>query len=52
MIGDQWNVFKSTDDEEKIDYHNDGLVRWTGVFTQLEYKVVSHNFHFHVYSQT
>ena len=21
-----WNVFKSVDDEEKIDYHNDGLV--------------------------
>ena len=39
MLGNQWNVFKSTDDEEKIDYHNDGLVRWTGVFTQLEYKV-------------
>ena len=33
-----WNVFKSTDDEEKIDYHNDGLVRWFGVFGQLEYK--------------
>ena len=39
MLGKQWNVFKDTDDEEKIDYHNDGLVRWTGVFTQLEYKV-------------
>lgn len=33
-----WNVFKSTDDEEKIDYHNDGKVRWFGAFTQLEYK--------------
>ena len=32
-----WNVFKSTDDEEKIDYYNDGLVRWGGFFTQLEY---------------
>ena len=21
---------KSTDDEEKIDYHNDGIVRWMG----------------------
>ncbi|CAL2058516.1 TonB-dependent receptor [Tenacibaculum sp. 190524A05c] len=32
-----WNVFKSTDDEEKINYHNDGNVRWFGGFTQLEY---------------
>lgn len=31
------NVFKSIDDEEKIDYYNDGLVRWTGAFGQLEY---------------
>jgi outer membrane receptor protein involved in Fe transport len=32
-----WNVFRSTDDEEKINYHNDGNVRWFGGFTQLEY---------------
>ena len=32
-----WNVFKSTDDEEKIDYHNDGLVSWQGLFGQAEY---------------
>ncbi len=31
------NVFKSIDDEEKIDYYNDGLVRWAGAFGQLEY---------------
>ncbi len=31
------NVFKSIDDEEKIDYHNDGLVRWSGLFGQIEY---------------
>ncbi|WP_446050830.1 TonB-dependent receptor [Zobellia laminariae] len=31
------NVFKNIDDEEKIDYYNDGLVRWTGAFGQLEY---------------
>ncbi|MFD2566765.1 TonB-dependent receptor [Pseudotenacibaculum haliotis] len=37
-LGSLWNVFRSTDDEEKIDYHNDGLVRWFGVFGQLEYK--------------
>lgn len=33
-----WNVFRSTDDEEKIDYYNEGKVRWFGTFAQLEYK--------------
>jgi hypothetical protein len=37
-LGELWNVFRDTDDEEKIDYHNDGFVRWSGVFGQLEYK--------------
>ena len=32
-----WNVFRSIDDDEKLDYYNDGLVRWAGVFGQLEY---------------
>lgn len=32
------NVFKNVDDEVKIDYHNDGKVKWGGVFGQLEYK--------------
>ncbi len=32
-----WNVFRSTDAEQKINYWNDGLVRWFGVFGQLEY---------------
>ncbi|MBT7683795.1 MAG: TonB-dependent receptor, partial [Cryomorphaceae bacterium] len=36
-VSDLWNVFKDTDEEEKIDYHNDGFVRWSGVFGQLEY---------------
>ena len=36
-IGNTLNVFKSIDDEEKIDYNNDGLVRWAGTFGQLEY---------------
>jgi len=36
-IGNTLNVFKSIDDEEKIDYYNEGLVRWAGVFGQLEY---------------
>ncbi|MGA8855084.1 MAG: TonB-dependent receptor [Christiangramia sp.] len=31
------NVFKSIDDEEKIDYYSEGYVRWQGVFGQLEY---------------
>ncbi|MFH4963589.1 TonB-dependent receptor [Gaetbulibacter sp. M235] len=33
-----WNVFKSIDNDEKLDYYNDGKVRWLGAFTQLEYK--------------
>ena len=36
-MSELWNVFKDTDNEEKIDYHNDGFVRWSGVFGQLEY---------------
>jgi hypothetical protein len=32
-----WNVFKSIDNDDKIDYYNDGLVRWLGAFGQLEY---------------
>ena len=36
-IGNTLNVFKSIDDEEKIDYNSEGLVRWAGVFGQLEY---------------
>jgi len=31
------NVFGKVDDEQKIDYHNDGNVNWYGAFTQLEY---------------
>ncbi len=36
-IGNTFNVFKSIDDEEKIDYYNDGKVSWLGAFGQLEY---------------
>ncbi len=36
-IGNLWNVFKSIDNDEKIDYYNDGLVRWYGAFGQVEY---------------
>ena len=36
-IAGLWNVFRSIDDDEKLDYHNDGLVRWAGVFGQIEY---------------
>ncbi|WP_456313460.1 TonB-dependent receptor [Pseudomonas shirazensis] len=32
-----WNVFKSTSSEEKVNFNNDGDVRWYGGFTQLEY---------------
>ncbi len=31
------NVFSNVDDEQKIDYHNNGKVNWYGGFTQLEY---------------
>lgn len=31
------NIFKSIDKEEKIDYYNDGLVRWYGAFGQIEH---------------
>lgn len=30
-------VFADIDEEQKIDYYNDGLVRWAGTFGQLEY---------------
>ncbi len=36
-VGNTLNVFKSIDDEEKIDYYNDGKVSWLGAFGQLEY---------------
>jgi hypothetical protein len=36
-VGNTLNVFKSIDDEEKIDYNSEGLVKWAGVFGQLEY---------------
>ncbi len=32
-----WNVFRSIDADEKIDYYNDGIVRWIGTFGQVEY---------------
>ncbi|MDT0553389.1 TonB-dependent receptor [Urechidicola vernalis] len=32
-----WNPFANITDQEKIDYNNDGLVNWAGVFGQLEY---------------
>ena len=36
-LAQQWNVFRSTEDENKIAYNNDGKVRWAGAFSQLEY---------------
>ena len=38
-LAQQWNVFRSTEDEQKIAYNNDGKVRWAGAFSQLEYDV-------------
>ena len=36
-LAQQWNVFRSTEDEQKINYYNIGKVRWAGAFSQLEY---------------
>ena len=36
-IASLWNVFRDTDSEQKINYWNDGKVRWFGAFGQLEY---------------
>ena len=36
-IATLWNVFRGTDKEQKINYWNDGKVRWYGAFGQLEY---------------
>ena len=36
-LAQQWNVFRSTEDEQKIAYNYDGKVRWAGAFSQLEY---------------
>ncbi len=32
-----WNPFANIKNQQKIDYNNDGIVKWAGVFTQLEY---------------
>jgi len=32
-----WNPFQSIAGQEKIEYYNDGKVRWMGVFGQVEY---------------
>lgn len=32
-----WNPFYSANEQPRISYNNDGLVRWYGAFTQLEY---------------
>ena len=33
-----WNPWDDIDGQEKIDYYNDGLVNWAGLFGQVEYK--------------
>ena len=32
-----WNPWDDIESQEKIDYYNDGLVGWSGVFGQVEY---------------
>ena len=32
-----WNPWQNIEDQEKIDYYNDGLVKWAGLFGQVEY---------------
>jgi outer membrane receptor for Fe3+-dicitrate len=32
-----WNPWDDIDSQEKIDYYNDGLVNWFGLFGQVEY---------------
>ncbi len=33
-----WNPWQDIKGMEKIDYYNDGIVKWAGIFGQLEYK--------------
>ena len=33
-----WNPWQNIKDMEKIDYYNDGKVKWAGLFGQVEYK--------------
>ena len=33
-----WNPFQDITDQQKIEYYNDGGVRWLGAFGQVEYK--------------
>ncbi|MDH5412837.1 MAG: TonB-dependent receptor [Flavobacteriaceae bacterium] len=33
-----WNPFQNITDQQKIEYYNDGGVRWLGAFGQAEYK--------------
>ncbi len=37
-VSPSWNPWVKITDQEKIEYYNDGLVRWAGIFGQLEYK--------------
>ncbi len=32
-----WNPFQNITNQQKIEYYNDGKVRWAGVFGQIEY---------------
>lgn len=37
-VSPSWNPWVNIKDQEKIEYYNDGLVKWAGLFGQLEYK--------------
>tara|TARA_R110000772_G_scaffold2410_1_gene8307 strand:+ start:29135 stop:31861 length:2727 start_codon:yes stop_codon:yes gene_type:complete len=37
-VSPSWNPWAGINDMEKIEYYNEGLVRWAGLFGQMEYK--------------
>ena len=37
-VSPSWNPWVKIKNQEKIEYYNDGLVRWAGLFGQIEYK--------------
>ena len=37
-VSPSWNPWDGIKDMEKIEYYNEGLVRWSGLFGQMEYK--------------
>ena len=37
-VSPSWNPWQDINSMEKIEYYNEGLVRWAGLFGQMEYK--------------